>query len=343
MERPKVSIIVPIYNVERFLDRCMDSLLNQTLKDIEIIMVDDGSPDNCPQMCDEYAKKDSRVKVVHKANAGLGYARNSGLDVASGEYVAFVDSDDYVDLDAYQTMYNEAVRVNADYVCCGYKRIAHGKCVWEYAGETYNKSDLFKGGECVEFLKGMIGKDSSNHRFSHFDFAVWHGIYQRRVLEQYNVRFCSERDLISEDIVFHLDFIPHCHTIQTIPNTYYNYCLNEGTLTTKYKDGRFDAVVKLHGYIREYVREHDNYQLKEGIEKRLDAFFFDKVNSTLSYESNCNKRNPIDMIKLICNSKEVKALLMRIDTSNLDIKKQVICALMKHNLYFLIYWIFKLK
>ena len=97
MERPKVSIIVPIYNVERFLDRCMDSLLNQTLKDIEIIMVDDGSPDNCPQMCDEYAKNDSRVKVIHKKNAGLGMARNSGLEIATGEYVAFVDSDDYVD------------------------------------------------------------------------------------------------------------------------------------------------------------------------------------------------------------------------------------------------------
>ena len=94
--KPKVSIIVPVYNVEKYLDRCMESLLNQTLKDIEIILVDDGSPDNCPQICDEYAKKDSRVKVVHKVNAGLGYARNSGLDVASGEYVAFVDSDDYV-------------------------------------------------------------------------------------------------------------------------------------------------------------------------------------------------------------------------------------------------------
>ena len=87
---PKVSIIVPVYNVEKYLDRCMESLLNQTLNDIEIIMVDDGSPDNCPQMCDDYAKKDSRVKVVHKVNGGLGYARNTGLDVATGEYVALL-------------------------------------------------------------------------------------------------------------------------------------------------------------------------------------------------------------------------------------------------------------
>lgn len=92
MENPKVSIIVPIYNVEKYLDRCMESLLNQTLEDIEIIMVDDGSPDNCPKMCDEYAKKDARIKVVHKKNGGLADARNAGLDVATGKYVAFVDS-----------------------------------------------------------------------------------------------------------------------------------------------------------------------------------------------------------------------------------------------------------
>lgn len=110
MSNVKVSIIVPIYNVEKYLDRCMQSLLNQTLKEIEIVLVDDGSPDNCPKMCDEYAKKDSRVKVVHKQNAGLGYARNSGLENATGEYVAFVDSDDYVDINAYEMSFIYAVK-----------------------------------------------------------------------------------------------------------------------------------------------------------------------------------------------------------------------------------------
>ena len=108
MFMPKISIIVPIYNVEKYLDRCMQSLLNQTLTDIEIIMVDDGSPDRCPQMCDEYAKKDSRIKVIHKSNAGLGYARNSGLEIATGEYVAFVDSDDYVYTQIYESLYVSA-------------------------------------------------------------------------------------------------------------------------------------------------------------------------------------------------------------------------------------------
>ena len=108
MKQPKISIIVPIYNVEKYLDECMLSLLNQTLEDIEIILVDDESPDNCPKMCDEYANKDKRVKVVHKKNGGLGLARNSGLDVATGEYVAFIDSDDFIDLDMMVHLYNVA-------------------------------------------------------------------------------------------------------------------------------------------------------------------------------------------------------------------------------------------
>ena len=105
---PLVSIIVPIYNVEPYLDRCIQSLINQTLENIEIILVDDESPDNCPQMCDAYAKQDRRIKVIHKKNGGLGLARNSGLEIATGEFVAFVDSDDYVDIAMYQNLYKIA-------------------------------------------------------------------------------------------------------------------------------------------------------------------------------------------------------------------------------------------
>lgn len=341
MNKPKVSIIVPVYNVEKYLDRCVKSLLNQTLKDIEIIMVDDGSPDNCPKMCDEYAKKDSRIKVVHKQNAGLGYARNSGLEVATGEYVAFVDSDDYVDVTAYQVMYDEAIRTDADYVCCGYKRVKEGKSVWEYKGETSNKSDLFRGEECVDFLKGMIGKDTKNPRFSHFDFAVWHGIYKGDLIRNNGVSFCSERDLISEDIVFHLDFVSCCKVIRTIPDSFYNYCLNEGTLTTKYKAGRFEAVVKLYDYICEYIRKSSNEYLREDAQTRLDYFLFDKVNSTIAYEAKFNKECPVKTIENICVDRKVLDLLERLSIDSLDTKKKVICSLMKLKWYFIIYLIFK--
>ena len=94
-----ISIVLPIYNVEKYIEKCMDSVLNQTYKNIEVILVDDGSPDRCPKICEEYAKKDNRIKVVHKENGGLSDARNAGIKVANGEYITFIDSDDYIDQD----------------------------------------------------------------------------------------------------------------------------------------------------------------------------------------------------------------------------------------------------
>ena len=105
---PKVSVIVPIYNVEHYFMRCIESLIHQSLKDIEIIFVDDESPDNCPKICDEYAKEYANIKVIHKKNQGLGMARNSGLEIATGEYVAFLDSDDFVDTAMYEALYRKA-------------------------------------------------------------------------------------------------------------------------------------------------------------------------------------------------------------------------------------------
>ena len=122
----KVSIVVPIYNVEKYLEQCIDSIINQTLKDIEIILVDDGSPDNCPQICDDYAKKDSRIKVVHKKNGGLSSARNAGIEVATGDYIGFVDSDDYIELDMYEKMYSIAIENNVDFVMSDYYRVSDG-------------------------------------------------------------------------------------------------------------------------------------------------------------------------------------------------------------------------
>ena len=101
-----ISIVLPIYNVENYIEKCMESVLNQTYKNIEIILVDGGSPDNCPIICDQYVKEDNRVKVVHKENGGLSDARNAGIKVANGDYITFIDSDDYVDKDYVEFLYN---------------------------------------------------------------------------------------------------------------------------------------------------------------------------------------------------------------------------------------------
>lgn len=109
--QPKISVIVPVYKVENFLDRCVESIVGQTYENLEIILVDDGSPDNCPAMCDKWAEKDGRIKVIHKENGGVSSARNAALDIVSGDYICFVDSDDWIDPGMYEFLYKKFTKI----------------------------------------------------------------------------------------------------------------------------------------------------------------------------------------------------------------------------------------
>lgn len=239
MSKPYVSIIVPIYNVEKYFDRCIKSIINQTLKNIEIILVDDGSPDLCPQKCDEAAKYDSRIKVIHKKNEGLGFARNSGLDIATGEYVYFVDSDDYLDTKAAETLYKTAVKENLDVCFAGIisedERGKQKRDVPHYAGT------IFKQPQIVNIvLAGMLGAEPTAKRDTNLRMSAWQGIYRRVWLNKNNLRFPSERQFISEDIIFHLDALPKAKNLGYIKDClFYHIIDNPTSLTHKYNPERF--------------------------------------------------------------------------------------------------------
>lgn len=257
---PKVSIIVPIYNVEKYLDRCMESLLNQTLKDIEIIMVDDGSPDNCPKKCDDYAKKDGRIKVVHKKNAGLGLARNSGLEVATGEYVAFVDSDDFTDIDAYRSLYDKAQETHADVVYAGF--IMQNSDQTE--SECFVLDKEWKGNEIIGFLKSLIFDTLPDKET--IWMSVWNGIYKREIIEKNNIRFLSEREYLSEDVLFHTMLLPLCEKIVCIPKTFYHYCYNGTSLThCNFKHEKIVSNIKLYEKLIEVSHQYKLEELDEAI------------------------------------------------------------------------------
>lgn len=130
---PVISIIVPVYKVEKYIDKCINSILKQSFEDFELILIDDGSPDNCPALCDKYALLDDRIKVVHKKNGGLSSARNAGIDVAKGEFLGFIDSDDWIDNDMYEILYNLAIKYNADIVECSYRNITNDGIIEETA------------------------------------------------------------------------------------------------------------------------------------------------------------------------------------------------------------------
>lgn len=246
MDSPCVSVIVPIYNVENYLDRCVKSIINQTYKDIEIILVDDGSPDSCPQKCDEWEEKDERIKVIHKQNAGLGYARNSGLEIATGKYVYFVDSDDYLHLSAIETLYGEAVENDLDICFAGV--FNEGKDGKRTEIHPQFSGKIFSGEEIVgTVLAGMLGADTSGKSETSLLMSVWQGIYRRSWIEENKLRFPSERQFISEDIIFHLDALPKAKSLKYIYDcVYYHIVDNADSLTHKYNPDRFNKVCLLY-------------------------------------------------------------------------------------------------
>ncbi|MFR9629249.1 MAG: glycosyltransferase [Rikenellaceae bacterium] len=237
---PKVSIVVPIYNVEKYIDRCVLSLINQTLKDIEIILIDDGSPDNCPRICDDYADKDSRIKVLHKVNAGQGLARNDGIKLATGKYIAFIDSDDYADTIMFESLYENAEDNNLDICCCSFKRFYdNGRVV----PAKWNKDNIMvvdkAGIENIAMSLHHTTKDTI------LGTNVWGVLYSRDVICRFDIKFVSEREFASEDLIFNMDYLIHTNRIGYIPKHYYNYYYNNNSTTTNYNKAKYDRLIKL--------------------------------------------------------------------------------------------------
>lgn len=236
--QPVVSVIIPVYNVEDYLATCVESVLHQTLTDIEVILVDDGSPDRCPEMCDDFARKDSRVKVIHKKNAGLGYARNSGLEIARGRWICFVDSDDYIALNTLEVSVAIGEKSGADQV--------------RYQPTTfpYNKRPEVKTVDSTddavvlntfpEKVFPMLKYITAVPSIMDVDIAAvasaWGAIYRREPLIKSNVRFPSERELISEDNIFNLEYAAVCGPIAYTRNHFYFYRQNPVSLTSFRRD-----------------------------------------------------------------------------------------------------------
>ena len=214
-EHDLISIIVPIYNVEQYLEKCINSILNQTYTNLEIILVDDGSPDNSGKICDEYAKKDNRIKVIHKENGGISSARNTGLKVARGAYVGFIDSDDYIEKDMYEILYKNVKKENADISICSNYDIYKNKIIGTKKQGIYT----------VMTPEETIIKMNS---FGYFGFPVWNKLYKKELF--YDLRFLTDKKTC-EDWYFLYEVICKCKKIvyQSVPKYY--YCLRENSLS----------------------------------------------------------------------------------------------------------------
>lgn len=237
-----ISVVLPIYNVEMYLERCIKSIVNQTYKNLEIILIDDGSPDNCPQICEEWARKDSRVKVIHKKNAGLGMARNTGIENATGRYICFVDSDDYIALDTIEKAYNQARKVSADIVYYGHKEVDKtGKIIKEYIPQI--KKLWYLNEEIREIIiPELISPDFSSVQQTNLMMSACTALFSMAVIKRTQWKFVSEREIIAEDVYSLLKLFENVNCVAIVPEALYYYCNNSTSLTRTYRVNRYQGI-----------------------------------------------------------------------------------------------------
>lgn len=242
----KISIIVPVYKVEKELDRCVQSLLQQTYKNLEIILVDDGSPDRCPILCDQYAMEDERIRVIHKKNGGLSDARNAGLNLATGEYVLYVDSDDYIELDSCERLISATSDGQVDIVVGnaimekpdGNEKMIHSATP---AGFIYSAKDFVEKAVCE----------------SQWYAPAWLNMYRREYLLTNNLYF--KKEIYFEDVQMLPRVFLSAQKIACIDGIFYHYIIRENSIMTSKKDEKkkHDSIRNLSEWKEQFDRVKD--------------------------------------------------------------------------------------
>lgn len=329
-----ISIIVPCWGVEKYLDQCIDSLINQTLKDVEIILVDDESPDNVPEMCDKWKEKDSRIKVIHKKNAGLGMACNSGLDVAIGEYVAFCDSDDWVELNTYEILYTKAKEYHADLVMTSFNYVNFDGMPLQKQSITYTEQ-TFRGQEIKELMKGAIASVPSSVDERQYQASAKVALYRNSIIKEQNLCFVSERIIPSEDLIFNLDYMANCNLIVTLQQKFYNYRFNPNSISHNVKKDAFLISKNLYLYLKEKVI---GLQLGEDGVLRVQRMFIGTTRATVGkiLKSSLCKAEKKQLISEICSDSILKDVERNYPTKNMPLKHRAFLFATTHNLQFLL-------
>ncbi len=243
----KVSIIVPVYKVEKWLPECMDSLINQTLKEIEIICIDDGSPDNCGKILDDYSEKDERVKVIHQDNQGVSAARNAGLDVASGEYITFVDPDDFIHPLTCEIAYEYAKKDDVDALRFNFRTFKDGE-------DSFDVNDIDLSDAPVLSLKDYWNKTWANNVCNHF--------FRYELIQDDNIRF-NKGMWYAEDTCFNFMSMAKLKKIKYIPGKFYNYRRRAGSATTMDKRQTISNSIQIFKSVCDHWRKNkclDNNQ-----------------------------------------------------------------------------------
>lgn len=267
----KISVIVPVYKVEKYLRQCLESVVNQTYKNLEIIIIDDGSPDNCGAICDEYAAKDERIKMIHQANKGLSAARNVGLDMATGEWISFVDSDDWCELDMYEKALEFAQESNADITMFSVYRNSEGQ---QYAFQKYPQSFSSEDGELIKKLQlsclsGKCAPFSTNYTQG----LPWDKLFRTSLIRDHHLRFAEEL-YAEEDRIFTLHAFQYAKRVAYLDVKLYHFRYNPYGIGTKYTPNRPQIDENVY---RELLRIGQMYSLNQEYYDVCNAFYVNNI------------------------------------------------------------------
>lgn len=276
----KVSVIVPVYNTEKYLYKCLNSLINQTLKQIEIIIVNDGSKDSSDSIIKQFMIENKNIVYIKKDNGGLSSARNVGIDHASGEYIAFVDSDDWVETDMYEKMYLKAKENNFDLVMCDFNEIHQNKA---FPYPCHLTKDLFQK---EEIKKHMID----------FYPSAWNKIYKKELLE--NIRF--KEGVWFEDVEFGYRIFPCINSIGVVNQHLYNYLIREGSITSTVDLRIYHYIDNWNGILDSYKKNHLYDEYKDELEYSYVRYLFATFIKTASKYDKKEYENAVN-----CAMKEV--------------------------------------
>ena len=284
MEQPLISIIVPVYNAEPYLDNCLDSIAAQTWGNLEVWLVDDGSTDASPALCDARAAADSRFHVLHQANAGVSAARNAALERATGQYLQFVDGDDWLTPDATETFVHTAESTGADLVLVHFYRVAGGRLIQR--GHIKTEGVLTR----QEFAGEMM-KAPANYYYG----VLWNKFYRRSIVEAQHLR-CSSQVSWCEDFLFNLDYIEYARLIATVPKPLYYYRKREDSLVNTQASLRRTIATKRMTFdcYKELYQKLDLYEeQKAGIYRYLLSAATDGSVPPLSPKLGMEERPPV--------------------------------------------------
>lgn len=324
----KLSIIIPIYNVEIYLRECLDSIKGQSFGDFEVIMVNDGSTDSSPSIAEEYVRMDSRFKLFHKENGGLMSAWKYGVEKAVGEYIGFVDSDDYVQRDMFETLCCAIEKDNSDIVCCGFRSLYENYSVNEdlYVDEgKYSKADLIQKIYPVLFNTGK-GIDFERAIYS----ARWNKIFKKQLVID-NIKYFDESISYGEDMLAVSIMVMAAQSITVLRNKFlYNYRVRRGSISRRYIPDLSEQINKLEKLLYEAIMRNERRECLPGYYRDMYSLQFKKMSNIKI--APMSKHNKLTEIAKLLNSEYVVKCLPYVKECISCIKGRVKYFLVKHKL-----------